>query len=109
MLKIQPSLRKKKRYLYFKVHSTGKIPYENLRNAIWNGLIDFLGELGTARANVRVLKNLWKPAEQTGIIRCSNRYVNEVKVALSLIHQIGDNSVVFQVTRVSGSIEGATR
>ncbi|MBL7206296.1 MAG: ribonuclease P protein component 2 [Candidatus Aenigmarchaeota archaeon] len=107
MLKIPASLRQKKRYVYFKIYSQNKIPYENLRNAIWNIFLDYLGELGTAKANIRIVRNLWDPNEQKGIIRCSHRHVDEVKICLGLLHQIGDEKTVFQTLRVSGTIRGA--
>lgn len=106
MLKIPSSLRQKKRYVYFKLYSEKKIPYENMRNSLWNVFLDVLGELGTAKANIRIMKNLWNPDKQTGVIRCSHRHVDEVKLCLGLLHQIGDEKVVFQSLKVSGTIKG---
>ena len=59
-MKTLPSLREKKRYIFFKVHSEEPIPYQTLKDVIMDGLIEFLGERGLARSKVRLIKNLWK-------------------------------------------------
>jgi ribonuclease P/MRP protein subunit POP5 len=73
-----------------------------------NALEKWLGEIGLATAKVEILRNLWNAKTQTGIIKCSHRYVDNIKIGLALITQIGDEKVVFQVQRVSGTIKSAT-
>jgi len=104
-LKKLPSLREKKRYIIFKVHAEETLSFENVSNAIWNSLLDWLGERELAKANVWIIKNLWNGKEQTGFIKCSPKYVDAVKVGLALIHQIGDSKVILQSLRVSGTIK----
>lgn len=104
-LRTMPSSRESKRYLFFRVHSQERMEYLNLKGAIWNSLVEWLGENELANAGIRIIKNLWKPQEQTGVIQCSPKYVDQVKMGLSLIHQIGDSKVIIQVKRVSGTIK----
>lgn len=105
MAKILPSLRESKRYVIFKVHSNERLDYETVKNAAWNSLLNWLGEKDLSRANVRLIKNLWDPGKHTGFIQCSPKFVDAVKMGLSLIHQIGDQRVIFQTLRVSGTIK----
>lgn len=108
-LKKKPSMRPRKRYITFRVHSEEKLDYMNIRGAVWNSLDSWLGEQDLALANIRIIKNLWDPRTQTGFIQCDHRYVDLVKTGLALIHQIGDERVVFQTLRVSGTIKSAKK
>lgn len=105
MAKILPSLRESKRYIIFKVHSTERLDYAVMQNAAWNSLLNWMGEKELSRANVRIIKNLWSPSSQTGFIQCSPKFVDAVKMGLSLVHQIGDQRVIFQTLRVAGTIK----
>ena len=100
-----PAIRQKIRYIVFKVHSDEKIPFFNIKNAIDNSIQDWMGESDTAKARIWIIRNLWDDKKQTGFIRCSSRFVDKVKTALGLVHQIGDSRVVVQTMRVTGTIK----
>ena len=100
-----PSQREKKMYVVFKVHSQGALQYHMVRAAVPDALLDFLGERGTAAARARLVKNLWNARERTGFLQTTPKAVDPVKVALALIHQIGEERVAFQTLRVSGTIK----
>jgi ribonuclease P/MRP protein subunit POP5 len=108
-LKKLPSMKEKKRYVVFRIHSEEKVDFPNMRNAVWNSLENWLGERDLAQANVHIIKNLWDSREQKGFIKCSHRFVDEVKVGLGLIHQIGDSRVIFQTLRVTGTIKSGKK
>ena len=105
-LSSKPTLREKKRYIYFRIHSQGPLKYLDARNAIFDSIFDIIGELGSARANPHLVKNLWNQKDQTCVLRCSHLFVDQIKLALSLLHQIGEEKVIFQSLRVSGTIKG---
>ena len=107
MAKTMASMREKKRYIVFKIHSKEIVSYPNVKAAIWNSLTEWLGANQLAKAGVRIIKNLWNEKEQIGFIRTSHKFVDSVKVSLGLIHQIGDQRVIFQTLRVSGTIKSA--
>jgi ribonuclease P/MRP protein subunit POP5 len=102
--KLLPTLREKKRYVVFRVHSQERLDYPSMHNAAWNSLLNWMGEKELSRANVRIIKNLWDPRQQAGFVQCSPKSVDSVKMGLSLVHQIGDQRVVFQTLGVSGTI-----
>ena len=108
-IKKMPSLKDRSRYIVFKIHSRDPIEYIEMKNAVWNSILNFLGEEQAARANIRVIKNLWKKSSGTGFLRCGHVYVDKVKVALGLVHQIGDERVIIQSLNVSGTIKGAKK
>lgn len=104
-LKRMPVLKEKKRYLMFSITSENKIPYFELKGAISNSIMNLIGEKSAGKSNYRLIKNLWDEKNNEGVISCSVRYVDDIKVALALIQQIGDIRVIFRVTKVSGTIK----
>ncbi|MFH1445724.1 MAG: Rpp14/Pop5 family protein [Nanoarchaeota archaeon] len=104
-LKKPPSLRNRKRYIIFKVHSDENLTFDNVKDAIMNSVLNWIGERGAAQANIWVIKNLWDGKKQSGYMQCSHKTVDEVKTALALIHQIGDHEVLFQTLKVTGTIK----
>ena len=93
------------RYVVFRVHSQEKLDYSTMQNAAWNSMLNWMGEKELSKANVHFIKNLWDAGKQTGFVQCSPKYVDSVKIGLGLVHQIGDQRVIFQTIRVSGTIK----
>jgi len=104
-LKRMPSLREKRHYVTFRLHSAKPVMYSEMKGAVLNSILNWMGETGFSGARCRIIKNLWDPKKQTGWLGCSPRSVDDVKISLALIHQIGDERVIFQVIRVSGTIK----
>jgi ribonuclease P/MRP protein subunit POP5 len=106
-LKRLPSMRTGKRYMVFRIISEKGLPYEEIRNAVHNALLGWLGESGFARAGCRIVKNLFDEKEQVCWMSCSTGSIDAVRTALALLHQIGDQRVIVHVLRVSGTIKSA--
>jgi RNase P/RNase MRP subunit POP5 len=102
-LRAMPSQKERKRYIFFTIHSSMRLDFEDVRNAIMNSVLGWMGESGFAKAKPWMIRNLW--GNRQGVVQCSHRYADDVKVALALVRQIGDAKVVFQTTRVSGTIK----
>ena len=102
-----PSLREKNRYIAFKIISEKgeEFSYSDLESAIWNTMLDFLGESGVSKTSVWLLKDSWNQKEQTGIIRCNHRSVQDVVASLGLIDRLGDDRITFKVLKISGTIK----
>ena len=99
------SLRPTRRYIAYQVLSEEKILYNDLANAIWHSILNFLGEFGTSEAEIWLVRNLYDDKKQAGIIRCSHKYLERIRASLSLIDRIGDTRVVIKVLGVSGTIK----
>lgn len=104
-LKSIPSLREKKRYVFFRVNSEGSLKYEEVRNALNSSLLEWLGDRNFSKAKIRIIRNLYDRDSGTLVVRCSHKFTDDLKVGASLIHQIGDSKVIFQTLRVSGTIK----
>jgi ribonuclease P/MRP protein subunit POP5 len=99
------SLRPTRRYIAYQVLSEEKIIYNDLANAIWHSILNFLGEFGASEAEIWLVRNLYDGKKQAGIIRCSHKYLERIRASLSLIDRIGDTRVVIKVLGVSGTIK----
>jgi len=108
-LKVIPTLREKKRYVVFKVYSSDTIEYDEFRNAAINVMLKWMGEKGFGEANIKFIKNLWNEKEMVGFVKCSTRYVHDVKFAFGLLRQVGDAKVLVRTVLVSGTISSAKR
>ena len=100
---LPPTLREKKRYIMFEVLSEEEVNYEELESAIWNILLDFLGEFGVATTSFWILKERWKG--NRGIIRCNHTSVQHIIASLGLLERIGDTRLTIRILGVSGTIK----
>ncbi len=106
---LRPTLRTRKRYVVFKVVSESRLSFEDVSNAIYGSLLEFGGELNTALAKLRIMRDLWQEEKQAGVLRCSHTAVELVRASMLLIDRIGDSRVAFRVLGVSGTVRGAKR
>jgi len=104
---VAPTLREKNRYIAFQVISERgeEFTYSDLESAIWNTMLDFLGEEGVSKTSVWLLKDSWDQKKQTGILRCNHKSVQDVIASLGLIDRLGDNRITFKVLKISGTIK----
>ncbi len=105
-LKSMPTLKERKRYLKFRIETdASEIPYFELRDVLWNAVMSWIGEKGAGQSNFRIIKNLWNPEKLEGVVSCTPKFVDDIKVALATVQYIGDAKVIFTVTKVSGTIK----
>ncbi len=105
---ILPSLREKKRYLVFEVISKNKIADSGaVSRAILDHSLQFLGQLGTAKAGLMVLNNKWDHKLQRGIIKVSHKHVDAAKAALIFADKVNDEEAIFRSLGVSGILNKA--
>lgn len=97
---IKPSLKEKKRYLVYKIISAQKIELRDAKEAIDRQNLRFLGELMSSRANIMHINELYR--DNIGVIRVENKYLNELKMSISLIKEINNKKVVVNPIFVSG-------
>ncbi len=104
---LPPTLREKSRYVAYQVISEKKLVFSDLNSALWNSILNFLGELESAKARVWIMKDTYDDEKQTGTIKCAHDYVERVRSALILLQRIGDVRVAIKVLGVSGTMKGA--
>ena len=104
---LPPSLRLHSRYLVFELISDEKISYSDMTNAIWNSMLNLLGELETSDAKMWLIQNLYDEKSQRGVIKCRHDFVEKMRAVLSLIHMISEKRVIINILGVTGTIKSA--
>lgn len=97
-----PSLREKKRYIAFEVHTEGNIDLDHAQKSIEQSMKELLGDLGVARAGVLFLRD-WK--QNRGIIKVNTHCVDEIKASFALVEDIAGKKAIIKSIGVSGALE----
>ena len=105
-LRTLPSLREKNRYISFRIISQEPVQYSDFEQALWHVLLELYGESGMSKTSAWLMKNLYDPREQTGVIRCNHVSVQQILSALGLLTRLGESRVVVKILKVSGTLKG---
>lgn len=103
------SLREKQRYIVFDIIADESAAFGNFVDAVWDTLLDFLGEKGAAEVDPWILKDLFDEDQQRGGIRVRKDYVEDVRAALALITEINGETATIQVISVTGTMDSARK
>ena len=103
MTQIPSSARERKRYILVKIDSPEAEKTLVGRLVIQAGM-QFLGELGMARAGLQVVEDTWNAEHNTIIVRVGHKYVDEVKSALALVKEFEGKKITINSIKVSGEI-----
>lgn len=103
--RLPPALRQKERYFKFKVHSEEDIELGELVDAVWDKCLSYLGTRETSEADFWVIGNQFNEEKQEGIAKVNREKADDFRASLGLIEKIGDEKVVVQITKVSGSMK----
>jgi len=96
---ILPTLKERNRYLVYYIKNNKKFTINEIKKELNKAMLQFLGELEYAKANILILDDFKK---SRGIVKVSNKYVDKVKVALMLI-----KTFVVETKGVSGTLKKA--
>ncbi len=100
-----PTLKEKKRYIVFEIISDEKIDITLVKKTISEDCLKFLGELGVSRSGLMIISDQFK--DNIGVVKANNKYVDEVKTALSLIKKVDNKKVIVNTIGVSGTLKKA--
>lgn len=103
------SLREKQRYIIFELISEKDHELGAVVEAVWDTVLDLIGEHGTAEANPWILKDLYDEEQQRGGIRVHKDHVEDVRAALALITKIGGVETTVHVLGVTGTMDSAEK
>lgn len=105
-----PTLKEKIRYLAFEVISDHKIAdFKAISQEIQDKSLLLVGQVGMAKAGMRILPEKWSLDLQKGIIKVNNKHVDELKSALTLVEEINNKKVVVKSIGVSGMLNKAEK
>ncbi|MBW2993422.1 hypothetical protein KY317_02515 [Candidatus Woesearchaeota archaeon] len=103
-----PALKEKNRYLVFEIISDNKIrDIKAVSGQIKTKMTELIGNLGMAKANIRILNDKFKPNRQKGIIKVNHKHVHELKSALAMIDKLKGKKAVVRSVGLSGILKKA--
>ena len=97
------SKQERKRYILIKIDGL-EAEKENVKKLVIQAGLQFLGELGMARTGLQFLEDSWNAKDSTGIVQVNHKYVDDVKMALSLAKEFEGKKVTINSIKVSGEI-----
>ncbi|WP_414837492.1 Rpp14/Pop5 family protein [Candidatus Nanosalina sp. VS9-1] len=103
-----PSQRPSYRYIKFKIHSESEIKFEELLEAYWDTIPEFVGLKDFSDADAWLIKNKFNQEEQEAVIRVKREYEVDMKAALTLLRNFDGTRGFAEVERVSGAISGVS-
>lgn len=101
------SLREKKRYIVFEVLCDRDRELGQVVDAVWDVLLDFLGQDGVAQAAPWLMEDLFDAEQQRGGLKVNKEEVESVRAALALVQEIGGETAALQVLGVTGTMDSA--
>lgn len=105
--KLPPSLRPKARYVVIEMVSASAITFEDFTTALWNSVLNLLGELTASECRIWPIRNLYDERAQRGVLKCAHDRVEQVRTALSLITMIGESKASVRILGVTGTLKSA--
>lgn len=98
-----PSLREKKRYVVFGVHSEKTLSFGEIKDAIFEAYKDLFGSIGLAKAGIDFVE--YKDGK--GILKVSNKEVNNIKASFCNVRKINKQDIILRSLGVSGILNKA--
>ncbi len=99
---------KRDRYVVFRIISElEELEEFNVRNSIWQTYQTLFGLYGSAGSGLYFED--YNKTEKTGIVRCSHTSLPQLLTVLAFISKIKENTILFQVLNVSGTINKAKK
>ena len=80
---------------------------EMVSGAISRCALQFLGEMGAAKAGIVILNNKWDAMKQRGIMKVSHKHVDDAKASFIFAKKIGGKDAIIRSLGVSGVLKKA--
>ncbi|MBW2963173.1 hypothetical protein KY306_00150 [Candidatus Woesearchaeota archaeon] len=100
-----PSLKEKKRYVAFEVISKEKFSFNQVKKAVDEALLKYIGLLGAGKAGMQILPEKYN--QNRGLIRINHKFTDYLKASFALISKINNQKVVVRSLGTSGILKKA--
>jgi RNase P/RNase MRP subunit POP5 len=107
-MKLNPSMREKRRYLVFEAIAKKPVPYEKAIDAFSSEAMSFIGSASFAKSGFKQMPKMWNAEKQRGMVRIQRKYVDPIRASLCLVKKIGRQNAIMRSVGISGMINKAT-
>jgi len=94
--------RVKQRYLALKIESAESFEEEDVRDVVWNAVIQLFGEYGASQAGLFLVQ--YDKQKKEAVLRCSHKALPMVQASIASVTKIRDKPVAMHVLRISGTL-----
>ena len=98
------SKRVRRRYLDLKVVSEQSVNERDVMDAVWNAVLNLLGEYGASKTNLSLME--YDPQRNFAVVRCSHTALERVRASIASITEINGKRAVIHVIGISGTLRG---
>ncbi|MBC5793385.1 MAG: ribonuclease P protein component 2 [Nanohaloarchaea archaeon] len=109
MKRLPPSIRQKKRYVRFNIHSESNFDLGEVVDCFWDAVIDFSGVQGSSKIDPWIIGNTFDETKQEGVVKVRRSEVESFRAAITLVENIGGEDAFVEVIQVSGSLDKVKR
>ena len=104
MKAIPATAKERKRFILVKIDAKEKVEKGDVKRLVIQAGMQFLGELGMARAGLQVVEDTYDADKQTIIVRVGHKFVDDTKAAFALVKEFEGKRVQIHSLKVSGEI-----
>jgi RNase P/RNase MRP subunit POP5 len=97
-----PVHRKRRRYINFWLEGDDGFSLKGVADAVQRSVLALYGVQGLSRIEPNLIE--FDEGVQSGILRCNNSHLREMRASLAFITSIGESAAAIHVERVSGTI-----
>jgi len=94
--------RVKKRYLALKIESAESFEEGDIKDVVWNAVIQLFGEYGASQAGLFLVQ--YDRQRKEAVLRCSHRALPMVQASIASVTKMKDQPAAIHVLRTSGSL-----
>lgn len=101
-------LRPRYRYLAVTIESTpaASLTRQSFQRALWNRARELIGDAGSARIELQVMRFSFSPGQGTAIIRTNRDTTTSARATITTLATIGGEPIRVHITGISGTIRG---
>jgi ribonuclease P/MRP protein subunit POP5 len=107
-MKLNPSMREKRRYLAFEAITNKPVSCEKAYKAFSIQAQALMGSAAFAKSGFRLFPKMWNSEKQRGMVKIQRKFVDPAKASLCLVRKIGRQNAIMRSIGVSGMINKAT-
>ena len=100
---IPPTLREKKRYIFFELQCDSALKKSDVNKALWNAFFELFGQLGAAEINPQLIE--FDSKKNSGILKCSRNNVEKARTALLFLKKVSGKNVIPKTLKTSGTLK----
>ena len=95
------------RYLAMQVDSDESFEEDDVKDAVWNAILQLFGEYGASKAGLFLIS--YEKQKKQAVLRCSHKALPMVHAAVASITKIKNKPATLHVSKISGTLKALSK